>query len=42
MIVREAINFRDIFFKQEGDSQVNGITIPIIQRDYAQGRKVPQ
>ena len=39
MVVNKADNFRSIFSWKEGDIIVNGITIPIVQRDYAQGRK---
>lgn len=38
MVVNKADNFRSIFSWKEGDIIVNGITIPIVQRDYAQGR----
>ena len=38
MVVNKADNFRSIFCWKEGDIIVNGITIPIVQRDYAQGR----
>ena len=38
MVVNKADNFRGIFSWKEGDIIVNGITIPIVQRDYAQGR----
>lgn len=35
----KASNFRNIFGWSDGETEVKGITIPIIQRDYAQGRK---
>lgn len=38
MVVNKADNFCSIFSWKEGDIIVNGITIPIVQRDYAQGR----
>ncbi len=42
MVVSKAINFRSIFCWKENDIEVKGITIPIIQRDYAQGRTTPE
>ena len=39
MIQTKAHKFSDIFSWQDQDAQVTGITIPIVQRDYAQGRK---
>ena len=39
MIQTNAHNFSDIFTWDEENTQVNGIVIPIVQRDYAQGRK---
>ena len=39
MIVNKAINFRSVFFWKSEDKTVEGITIPIVQRDYAQGRE---
>ena len=39
MIQSTPHNFKDIFTWNENDQQVGGIVIPIIQRDYAQGRK---
>ena len=39
MIVTKAINFRDIFEDELND--FNSIVIPIIQRDFAQGRTTP-
>ncbi len=39
MIQSTPHNFKDIFTWNENDQQVSGIVIPIIQRDYAQGRK---
>jgi hypothetical protein len=41
MVVSKADNFRSIFNWTENDIEVKGITIPIVQRDYAQGRKTP-
>lgn len=38
MIASKARNFRDIFCSED-ELKMNGITIPIVQRDYAQGRK---
>jgi len=38
MVVSKANNFRSIFNWKENDIEVKGITIPIVQRDYAQGR----
>lgn len=38
MVVSKADNFRSIFNWTENDIEVKGITIPIVQRDYAQGR----
>ena len=37
-----AHNFRDIFNKNSTDSNVKGVVIPIVQRDYAQGRNTPE
>lgn len=39
MIQSTPHNFKDIFTWNENDQQVSGIVIPIIQRDYAQGRQ---
>lgn len=41
MVVSKADNFRSIFNWTGNDIEVKGITIPIVQRDYAQGRKTP-
>lgn len=38
MIQTTSHNFASLFFWNEDDTQVSGITIPIVQRDYAQGR----
>ena len=38
MVVNKANNFRSIFNCKEDEIEVKGITIPIVQRDYAQGR----
>ncbi|MBR1932981.1 MAG: DUF262 domain-containing protein [Prevotella sp.] len=38
MVVNKADNFRSIFNWTDGETEVKGITIPIVQRDYAQGR----
>ena len=38
MVVNKADNFSSIFSWKEGEIIINGITIPIVQRDYAQGR----
>lgn len=38
MVVNKADNFRSIFNWKDGEIEVKGITIPIVQRDYAQGR----
>lgn len=38
MVVNKADNFRSIFSWKDGEIEVKGITIPIVQRDYAQGR----
>ncbi len=35
-------NFRDIFTNKNLDGNVKGIVIPIVQRDYAQGRTTPE
>ena len=41
-MISSAHNFRDIFTSTEADNAVKGIVIPIVQRDYAQGRKAPE
>ena len=41
-MITSAHNFRDIFTSTEADNAVKGIVIPIVQRDYAQGRKAPE
>lgn len=41
-MITSAHNFRDIFSKSETGSTVQGIVIPIVQRDYAQGRIAPE
>lgn len=41
-MITSAHNFRDIFSKSEGGNTVQGIVIPIVQRDYAQGRIAPE
>ena len=38
MIQTTSHNFASLFSWNEGEAQVSGVTIPIIQRDYAQGR----
>lgn len=38
MIQSTSHNFASLFSWNEGDTQVSSITIPIVQRDYAQGR----
>ena len=38
MIQSTPHNFKDIFTWKENDQEIGGIVIPIIQRDYAQGR----
>ena len=38
MIQTTSHNFASLLSWNEGDTQVSGITIPIVQRDYAQGR----
>lgn len=38
MVVNKADNFRSIFSWKDGEIEVKGITISIVQRDYAQGR----
>lgn len=38
MVVNKADNFRSIFNWKDEETEVKGITIPIVQRDYAQGR----
>ena len=38
MIQTTSHNFASLFSWNEDDTQVNGIIIPIVQRDYAQGR----
>lgn len=38
MIHTTSQNFASLFSWKEEDVQVSGITIPIVQRDYAQGR----
>ena len=39
MVASKAINFRQIFGFAHDDNDISGVIIPIIQRDYAQGRK---
>lgn len=39
MLASKAINFRNVFGWNNGKKEVKGITIPIVQRDYAQGRE---
>lgn len=41
-MITSAHNFRDIFSKKEADNIVKGIVIPIVQRDYAQGRQTQE
>lgn len=41
-MITSAHNFRDIFSKSEAENTVQGIVIPIVQRDYAQGRIAPE
>ena len=41
-MITSAHNFRDIFRKSEAENTVQGIVIPIVQRDYAQGRIAPE
>lgn len=41
-MITSAHNFRDIFSKSESENAVQGIVIPIVQRDYAQGRIAPE
>ena len=41
-MITSAHNFRDIFSKTEDGNTVQGIVIPIVQRDYAQGRITPE
>ena len=41
-MITSAHNFRDIFTPTEANNAVKGIVIPIVQRDYAQGRKAPE
>lgn len=38
MVIKKADNFHSIFNWKDADIEINGITIPIVQRDYAQGR----
>ena len=38
MLASKAINFRQIFGFADEDNEISGVIIPIIQRDYAQGR----
>ena len=38
-MITTAHNFRDIFCTKETENTVKGIVIPIVQRDYAQGRQ---
>lgn len=40
LLVSEASNFRSIF-EQKGEYEVKSIVIPLVQRDYAQGRVSP-
>ncbi len=40
IVIKEPRNFRDIFCSEDEFTMI-GITIPIVQRDYAQGRKAP-
>lgn len=40
-IISEATNFHEIFSRRENEQSIEKIVIPIVQRDYAQGRKSP-
>lgn len=42
MIITAAQNFRDVFSSKEINGNIKGIIIPIVQRDYAQGRNTPE
>ncbi len=41
-MITSAHNFRDIFSKAEAENTIHGVVIPIVQRDYAQGRMTPE
>ena len=41
-MITSAQNFRDIFTSTKINNAVKGIVIPIVQRDYAQGRETPE
>lgn len=41
-MITSAHNFREIFSSKEAENTVKGIVIPIVQRDYAQGRMAPE
>lgn len=42
LLVSEASNFKKIFEENIGDNEVKSIVIPLVQRDYAQGRISPE
>lgn len=41
LLVSEAINYQSIFSKSDNGTEISKIVIPIVQRDYAQGRVSP-